>query len=63
MKTIPIRASDSTIEKINYIREALQCSKADVLEMCVTIVYSAIVAEQEKQKREDESNECETYCG
>lgn len=50
MKTIPIRASDSTIEKINYIREALQCSRADVLEVCATIVYSAIVAQQEKQR-------------
>ncbi|ADZ83212.1 hypothetical protein [Cellulosilyticum lentocellum] len=51
MKTIPIRASDSTIEKINYIREALQCSRADVLEVCATIVYSAIVAEQKKEGR------------
>ncbi|WP_190283565.1 hypothetical protein [Cellulosilyticum sp. WCF-2] len=52
MKTIPIRASDSTIEKINYIRESLHCSKADVLEACVTIVYSAIVVEQTKTREE-----------
>ena len=53
MKTLPIRANDTTIEMINYIREALQCSRADVLEVCVTIVYAAIVAQQEKTNEEE----------
>lgn len=50
MKEISIKANEDTIAKINYIKESLKCSKADVLEACVTIVYSAIVAEQEKRR-------------